>query len=110
MSMTPSSDPSPGQFTTCWSQVIAAGSPDIGDPEALAVHNACWYPLYAVRRRDHAPNVGSHSVSAYGGADRSRADLSGPLRSFLRAVCDHQLSDQRVRNALKRGGGRLHSI
>lgn len=117
MSMTPSSDPSPGQFpTTCWSRVIAAGSPDApGTREALAVLcNAYWYPLYAyIRRRGHPPEQAQDLTQDFFAYVLERdlfakADpVRGRFRSFLRAVCDHQLSDQRDRkNALKRGGGR----
>lgn len=115
--MTPTDNPSPGQFpTTRWSRVIAAGNRDaLGNGDALAgLCNAYWYPLYAyIRRRGHTPEQAQDLTQEFfayvlerdlfAKADPDR----GRFRSFLRAVCDHQLADLYDRQkAQKRGGGR----
>lgn len=102
--------------TTRWSRVALVGDPDEpGAREALA--GLCadyWYPLYAfVRRKGHGPDEAADLVQGTFATLLARdglADLApqrGRFRSYLMAVCAHQIGDVRDRNrAARRGGGR----
>ncbi len=103
--------------TTRWSRVVAAGDGDeVVASEAL--EGLCidyWYPLYAfARRKGLGPEEAADLVQSTFAALLSRrgfeglAPEKGRFRSYLMAVCTHQLQDRRDgERAAKRGGGRV---
>jgi DNA-directed RNA polymerase specialized sigma24 family protein len=105
----------PARFpTTRWSRVIQAGDP--ADPGGrAALEDLCrdyWFPLYAfVRRRGATPPEAEDHVQGFLADLLERGDLAtvrrskGRFRTFLRAACDHYLSNRRDHDkAAKRGG------
>jgi DNA-directed RNA polymerase specialized sigma24 family protein len=101
--------------TTHWSLLDRAGDPaDARCREALEqLCRAYWFPLYAfIRRRGHDAHQAEDLVQGFLSdllerGDFARLDESkGRFRSFLRAACDHYLSNRRDHErAAKRGGG-----
>jgi RNA polymerase sigma factor (sigma-70 family) len=101
--------------TTQWSRIGRVG--DQPDPETRAALEGLfrdyWFPLYAfVRARGHGFHEAEDLVQGFFADLLERGDLArldqskGRLRSFLRAACDHYLSNRRERErAAKRGGG-----
>jgi DNA-directed RNA polymerase specialized sigma24 family protein len=108
---------SAGRFpTTHWSRVARAGGP--ADSEArAALEGLCrdyWFPLYAfARHRGLSPHEAEDLVQGFLADLLERGDLvgvdrsKGRFRAFLRATCEHYLSNQRDHDrAAKRGEGR----
>jgi RNA polymerase sigma factor (sigma-70 family) len=100
--------------TTRWSRIGRAG--DHAYPEArAALEGLCrdyWFPLYAfIRARGHSPHDAEDLVQGFLADLLERGDLArldqskGRFRAFLRAACDHYLSNRRDHDrAVKRGG------
>src|SRR5271156_4365813 len=100
--------------TTRWSRIGRVG--DQGDPEArAALEGLCrdyWFPLYAfIRARGHSSDESEDLVQGFLADLLERGDLArldqskGRFRAFLRAACDHYLSNRRDHDrAAKRGG------
>jgi DNA-directed RNA polymerase specialized sigma24 family protein len=100
--------------TTRWSRIGRAGVP--GDAEArAALEELCrdyWFPLYAfIRARGHSSDESEDIVQGFLADLLERGDLArldqskGRFRAFLRAACDHYLSNRRDHDrAAKRGG------
>jgi RNA polymerase sigma factor (sigma-70 family) len=100
--------------TTRWSRVVQAGDP--ADPDGrAALEELCgdyWFPLYAfVRRRGASPPDAEDQVQGFLADLLERGDLAnvdrseGRFRAFLRAACEHYLSNRRdYDRARKRGG------
>ncbi len=101
--------------TTYWSRVAAATSR--GDPEARAaleeLYRDYWFPLYAfARRRFQSPHEAEDTVQGFLADLLERNSLTEldrskrRFRAFLRAACDHYLSNLRDHDqAAERGGG-----
>src|SRR5262249_46301714 len=96
-------DPAARFPTTCWSRVVAAGSPHApGAGEAMErlAHAHCSPSYASPRRRGHAPEGAPALVQALSAALLPRQDLGalGPDRGrfppFLLAACTHSLANR----------------
>lgn len=101
--------------TTSWSVVLQARGDRSGDQRA-ALEMLCqsyWYPLYSyLRRRGHESQAAEDLTQAFfvDLLEKQVLDQAdnrlGRFRSFLLATLNHFVSNQqRIENALKRGGG-----
>jgi DNA-directed RNA polymerase specialized sigma24 family protein len=99
--------------TTRWSRVVQAADP--ADPGArVALGDLCrdyWFPLYAfVRRKGVSPPEAEDLVQGFLADLLERGDLAtvdrsrGRFRSFLRASCEHYLSNVRDHERAKKRG------
>jgi RNA polymerase sigma-70 factor (ECF subfamily) len=91
------SNPLAARFpTTCWSRIVAAGSP-VTPKARAALAELCaayWYPLYAfIRRKGHGPDEAVDLTQGYfarlleRGTVAAAAAGNGRFWSFLRTDC-----------------------
>ncbi len=105
--------------STNWRIITTAQDADLPEARQALAHlcTAYWYPLYAyLRRKGHSADSAQDFTQGFFASLLEHdflKDISaekGKFRTFLLASLQHYVANQRVHDqALKRGGGRVHS-